>query len=77
MINSRGYSRKNLISRRTLLSNGFLTGLALVTGNYLSASPGLEMTTLNKAGLKNGDKKVLDSPKNKLSEKTWIDHFDC
>jgi len=64
---------KNLISRRTLLSNSLATGLSMAVGYYLTNPAKLPFTKANRSGFKDG----LNNQLEKSKEKTYIDNFDC
>jgi hypothetical protein len=68
-----GNSEKNLISRRTLLSNGLLTGLSIATGFYLTNPSNFPFTKANRSGFIAGHNNHLE----KSEEYTYIDNFDC
>jgi hypothetical protein len=72
-----GNTEKNLISRRTLLSNSLLTGLSVATGFYLTNPSNFTYTKANGSGLKNGSNNYLTKSGKKSEEDTYIDNFDC
>ncbi len=70
---NRGDTDKNLISRRTLLTNSLATGLSIAAGFYLINPAKLPFTKANGSGLYDGHNNDMK----KLKEKTYIDNFDC
>jgi hypothetical protein len=71
-----GNSEKNLISRRTLLSNSLLTGLSIASGFYLT-NPSVFPFSTKISGSRNSLNNHLEKSETKLKEKTYIDNFDC
>ncbi len=72
-----GNTEKNLISRRTLLNNGLLTGISVAAGFYLTNPSGFSITKEKGSNAKNGDNNH-SAKSGKISKKdTYIDNFDC
>lgn len=66
-------NEKNLITRRTLLNNGILTGLSLAAGFYLTNASNIPVTM----SLKKESKGDLKNSDDKSKKDTYIDNFDC
>lgn len=73
----RGKTEKNLISRRTLLSNSLLTGLSIATGFYLTDPTKNSYTNTNGPDFKNGSNNYSAKSGKKSQEDTYLDNFDC
>jgi hypothetical protein len=73
----KGNTEKNLISRRTLLNNGLLTGITVAAGFYLKNPSGFSLTKEKVSEAKNdADNHSVKSAK-KSQKDTYIDNFDC
>jgi hypothetical protein len=66
-------SEKNLISRRTLLSNSLATGVSIAAGFYLMNPAKFPFIKANGSGFKDGHNNNVKKSK----EKTYLDNFDC
>ena len=73
MANINSEREKNLITRRTLLNNGILTGLSLAAGLYLTNPSNIPFTM----SLKKEGKSDLKNSDDKSKKDTYIDNFDC
>ena len=72
-----GNNEKNLISRRTLINNGILTGLGLAAGIYLKEPSNILRATAKKLGFKKAGQSNPGRSNRKSRKDTYIDNFDC
>jgi hypothetical protein len=70
-------TEKNLISRRTLLNNGLLTGITVAAGFYLKNPSGFSLSKEKGSDAKNGANNNLAQSGKKSYKDTYIDNFDC